>query len=44
MSNTVEWKVEALTDGRNWSDISSYVQSLNINIGNLMMLMNLIQS
>ena len=33
MSNTVEWKVEALTDGRNWSDISSYVQSLNINIG-----------
>lgn len=29
----VEWKVEALTDGRNWSDVTSYVQNLNINIG-----------
>ena len=33
MTDKVEWKVEALTDGRNWSDVTSYVQSLNINIG-----------
>jgi len=33
MNNKVEWKVEALTDGLNFSDVTDYVQALNIKIG-----------
>jgi len=33
MSEKVTWKVEAKTDGLNWSDITQYVQNLSINIG-----------